>query len=164
MRTGGTLCVCVCPTSVCLSLSLILILSHHLFPSPKHPPTDRLRQDSPEAFAVRLIRQGHPTVGITGLSAIPHALKSSTRVEQVCGYLGASRLVLWPRFQVDVARVLEGRAPEVIELWQPLTEDMRLVQQGIGPCGVGWAVAVVSLRLSSDNLLTPPQSRRWSCV
>ena len=91
----------------------------------------RLQDVSPEAFAVRLIREGNASTHICGLSATPRSLKNTSRVEQVAGLLGAPRLVLWPRFQVDVARVLDARPPQVVELQQPLTAAMLAVQRGI---------------------------------
>lgn len=91
----------------------------------------RLRDESPEAFAVQLIQRGNPAAHVCGLSAVPQALRSGARVEQVMALLRASSLSLWPRFHEEISCILDALAPEVIELQQPMTRGMAAVHSGL---------------------------------
>jgi DNA excision repair protein ERCC-4 len=45
--------------------------------------------------------------------------------------LYVKKLYLWPRFQLTVSEALDKFQPEVIELTQPLTENMKAIQGAV---------------------------------
>ena len=53
------------------------------------------------------------------------------KVENILKRLHIKKLYLWPRFQALVSQVLDSSSPEVIELSQPLTKNMKSIQNAL---------------------------------
>lgn len=93
----------------------------------------RVTDTSGESFAVRLLRGGgNSTAFVRAFSDRPGALcRGFSGVERVLKALLLRHLYLWPRFHLSVADCLNARPPEVLELRQPLSANLRVCQEAI---------------------------------
>lgn len=93
---------------------------------------EKLTETCTEAFILKLIRQTNKECFIKGFSEYPEAFsKGFAKVERVMKILFVRRLFLWPRFRDLVEKDLEAHRPDVVELHQPLTPSMEVIQSCI---------------------------------
>lgn len=91
--------------------------------------------DSSEAFILRVYRQQNKLGFIKALSDRPDLFVGGfSPLERTMKLLFVRTVFLWPRFQVEVAQCLEAHPIKVIELHQPLTKKMQLIQASIMDC------------------------------
>ncbi|RDA90649.1 hypothetical protein CP533_6819 [Ophiocordyceps camponoti-saundersi (nom. inval.)] len=97
---------------------------------------DRVVATSTEAFIIRLYRQKNKVGFLKALSDNPEPLATGfSPLARTMRNLFVSKASLWPRFQVAVARSLEGKKKaEVIELEVPMTDSIRDMQNAILEC------------------------------
>ncbi|KAJ8916739.1 hypothetical protein NQ315_013944 [Exocentrus adspersus] len=92
----------------------------------------RIFESCQEAFVLRLYRQSNKTGFIKAFS---NSAQSFTigfgHVERVMRALFVKELYIWPRFQSMVIESLKKRAPNVIELHIPISENMKKIQMHI---------------------------------
>ncbi|CAH8434069.1 unnamed protein product [Dicrocoelium dendriticum] len=80
-------------------------------------------------FAIRLLRERNPSIFIKALSDNAISLTSGyNHAERIMLQAGISKLVLWPRFNVQVISCLADTQPQVEEVRVKLTENMRICQ------------------------------------
>lgn len=93
----------------------------------------RVTDTTGEAFAVRLLRgSGNSSAFVRAFSDRPGDFsRGFSAPERVLKALLVRHLYLWPRFHLTVCDTLNARPPEVVELRQPLTRSLRLVQEAI---------------------------------
>ena len=86
-----------------------------------------------EAFAVRLLRSGgNAAAFVRAFSDRPGELcRGFSAPEKVLKALMLRHMFLWPRFHMAVTNALAAHAPEVVELSQPLSASIRLIQEAI---------------------------------
>ena len=86
-----------------------------------------------EAFAVRLLRSGgNASAFVRAFSDRPGELcRGFSAPEKVLKALMLRHMFLWPRFHMTVTNALAAHAPEVVELSQPLSASIRLIQEAI---------------------------------
>ncbi|KAM7536855.1 hypothetical protein Aperf_G00000088066 [Anoplocephala perfoliata] len=83
-----------------------------------------LHESSQEAFMLRLLREKNPNIFIKAFTDNAVALMSGyDRVEHLMNQFGVSRLLLWPRFNIDVMNTLSESPIVVEELQVFLTAD-----------------------------------------
>lgn len=76
-----------------------------------------LRESSQEAFMLRLLREKNPNVFIKAFTDNAIALMTGyNRVEHLMNQFGVSKLLLWPRFNIDVMNTLTDSPINVEEL------------------------------------------------
>ncbi|CAL8085597.1 unnamed protein product [Calicophoron daubneyi] len=91
-----------------------------------------LQEASQENFAVRLLRERNPSIFIKAMSDNVISLTSGyNHAERLMIQLGIPKLVLWPRFNVQVVSCFEDTQPRVEELRVELTENMICCQSCI---------------------------------
>lgn len=92
-----------------------------------------MKDTSGESFAVRLLRGGGNSAAfVRAFSDRPGALcHGFSGVEKVLKALLLRHLYLWPRFHLSVCDSLNSRPPEVVELRQPLSANLRVCQEAI---------------------------------
>ncbi|RDA83117.1 hypothetical protein CP532_4439 [Ophiocordyceps camponoti-leonardi (nom. inval.)] len=97
---------------------------------------ERVVATSTEAFIIRLYRQKNKVGFLKALSDNPEPLATGfSPLARTMRNLFVSKASLWPRFQVAVARSLEGKKKaEVIELEVPMTDSIRDMQNAILEC------------------------------
>ncbi|RCI14127.1 hypothetical protein L249_8272 [Ophiocordyceps polyrhachis-furcata BCC 54312] len=97
---------------------------------------DRVVATSTEAFIIRLYRQKNKAGFLKALSDNPEPMATGfSPLARTMRNLFVSKASLWPRFQVAVARSLEGKKKaEVIELEVPMTDSIRDMQNAILEC------------------------------
>lgn len=92
----------------------------------------RISETSLESFIVRVYRDRNNVGFVKAFSDEPEALVSGFgKVERLMKALYVKKLYLWPRFQLAVTEALDKQQPEVIELTQPLTENMKAIQGAV---------------------------------
>jgi DNA excision repair protein ERCC-4 len=91
---------------------------------------------SVEAFILRKYRQENKKGFLKAFSDVPEAFTSGfAPLSTMLKNLFLRKAALYPRFQVDVARSLEGRKrTEVIELDVSMTESMKVIQNSVMEC------------------------------
>jgi DNA excision repair protein ERCC-4 len=97
---------------------------------------ERVTATSIEAFCVRIYRQHNKEGFLKAFSDEPERFVSGfAPLSTMLRNLFLRKPVLYPRFQVDVVKSLEGkRKAEVIELEVPMTEHMSTIQAAIMEC------------------------------
>ena len=92
----------------------------------------RISEISIESFIIRVYRQKNRTGFIKAFTDEPDQLSVGiAKTEKLLKMLYLRRLYLWPRFKLDVSRVLSISPPVVIELSQPLSPLMLSIQSAI---------------------------------
>ena len=92
----------------------------------------RATEVSGEGFVVRLFREGNRSGYVRAISDRPGDLtRGFSSVERCMKALMLTRVHLWPRFHLRVKEDLDATPPEVIELRQPLSENVLMIQQAI---------------------------------
>ncbi|KAJ8040533.1 DNA repair endonuclease XPF [Holothuria leucospilota] len=85
-----------------------------------------------EAFILRLYRQKNKTGFIKAFSDYPHSFSAGfCQLERVMKNLFVRKLLLWPRFHVNISATMEKHKPEVVELELKMTPAMQAIQLGI---------------------------------
>lgn len=86
-----------------------------------------------EAFAVRLLRSGgNAAAFVRAFSDRPGELcRGFSTPEKVLKALLLRHMFLWPRFHMAVTSAFAAHAPEVVEITQPLSTSIRLIQESI---------------------------------
>ncbi|PFH57885.1 hypothetical protein XA68_14456 [Ophiocordyceps unilateralis] len=112
---------------------------------------ERVVATSTEAFILRLYRQRNKVGFLKALSDNPEPLASGfSPLARTMRNLFVTKASLWPRFQVAVARSLEGKnKAEVIELEVPMTDSIRDIQNAILECV---EVSIQELKKGSTGL------------
>ncbi|VDO13523.1 unnamed protein product [Rodentolepis nana] len=83
-----------------------------------------LHESSQEAFMLRLLREKNPSVFIKAFTDNAIALMTGyNRVEHLMNQFGVSKLLLWPRFNIDVMNTLTDSPINVEELQVFLTAE-----------------------------------------
>jgi len=92
----------------------------------------RTTETSGEGFVVRLFREGNRTGYVRAISDHPGQLtRGFNSVERCLKALMLTRIHLWPRFHLRVKEDLDATPPEVVELRQPLSENVLKIQEAI---------------------------------
>jgi DNA excision repair protein ERCC-4 len=92
----------------------------------------RTNETSGEGFVVRLFREGNRKGYVRAISDRPGDLtRGFNSVERCLKALMLTRVHLWPRFHLRVKDDLDARPPEVIELRQPMSENVLKIQEAI---------------------------------
>lgn len=92
----------------------------------------RTTETSGEGFVVRLFREGNRNGYVRAISDRPGNLtRGFNSVERCMKALMLTRIHLWPRFHLRVKEDLDASPPEVVELRQPLCENVLKIQQAI---------------------------------
>jgi len=92
----------------------------------------RTHETSGEGFVVRLFREGNRHGFVRAISDRPGELtKGFNSIERCLKALMLTTINLWPRFHLRVKEDLDARPPEVIELRQPLSENVLKIQEAI---------------------------------
>lgn len=91
---------------------------------------------SVEAFIIRIFRQKNKDGFLKAFSDNPEAFTTGfAPLATMMRNLFLKKPALYPRFQVDIAKSLEGRRKaEVIELEVPMTESMQTIQNAVMEC------------------------------
>ncbi|KAI0216570.1 DNA repair protein RAD16 [Massospora cicadina] len=90
---------------------------------------------STEAFILRIFRQQNRSGFIKAFSDRPDLFVAGfAPLERTLKLLYLRNAYLWPRFQVDVAKSLDAAPIHVVELHQPLTKKMQLIQASVMDC------------------------------
>ena len=93
---------------------------------------DRVSESSVESFIVRVYRQFNQKGFVKAFSDDAESLQYGfSKVERILKLLYMKKLYIWPRFQALVMNVLSENQPNVIELTQPLSNNMKSVQSAI---------------------------------
>ncbi|CAH8872393.1 unnamed protein product [Trichobilharzia szidati] len=88
-----------------------------------------LHEACQDSFAIRLLRERNPQLFIKAFSDNALSLTSGyNHAERVMTQLGICKLVLWPRFNVQVVSCLDESQPEVEEIRVRLTPEMIICQ------------------------------------
>ena len=97
---------------------------------------ERVVATSVEAFIMRTYRQKNKDGFLKAFSDNPEAFTSGfAPLATMMRNLFLRKPALYPRFQVDIAKSLEGRRKaEVIELEVPMTESMQTIQNAVMEC------------------------------
>ncbi|CAH8609198.1 unnamed protein product [Heterobilharzia americana] len=91
-----------------------------------------LHEACQDSFAIRLLRERNPQLFIKAFSDSALSLTSGyNHAERVMMQLGISKLVLWPRFNMQVVSCLNESQPEVEEIRVKLTSEMVICQSCI---------------------------------
>ncbi|KAH9281462.1 DNA repair endonuclease XPF [Echinococcus granulosus] len=89
-----------------------------------------LHESSQESFMLRLLRERNPQIFIKAFTDNAIALMSGyNRVEHLMSQFGVSRLLLWPRFNLDVVNTLSKCPLNVEEVQVFLTEESSTCQR-----------------------------------
>jgi len=92
----------------------------------------RTTETSGEGFVVRLFREGNRNGYVRAISDRPGNLtRGFNSVERCMKALMLTRIHLWPRFHLRVKEDLDASPPEVVELRQPLCENVLKIQEAI---------------------------------
>ncbi len=92
----------------------------------------RTTETSGEGFVVRLFREGNRKGYVRAISDRPGDLtRGFNSVERCLKALMLTRIHLWPRFHLRVKEDLDATPPEVVELRQPLSENVLKIQEAI---------------------------------
>lgn len=117
-----------------------------MFNPPTAASTSQAAASSAPAFFIKAF-SNNPVALSTGFNRLGKVLKA----------LHLRRVYLWPRFHLSVSKVLSAAAPEVIELFQPLTPDMVAVQGAIvSAMDAALEVCLSSTTLRRDEIACPP--------
>lgn len=113
---------------------------------------DRVVATSLEAFILRVYRQKNKDGFLKAFSDNPDPFTVGfSPLTTMLGNMFLRKVSLWPRFQVNVAKSLEGKKKaEVIELEVPMTESMTHIQQAIMECV---EVSISELKKNNSGLL-----------
>lgn len=97
---------------------------------------ERVVATSLEAFILRIYRQRNKTGFLKAFSDVPEPFTMGfAPLSAMMKNMFLRKPSLWPRFQVTVAKSLEGKKKaEVIELEVPMTRNMREIQQAVLEC------------------------------
>ena len=80
----------------------------------------RALENSPETFAVRVLRDANPRASVKATSEDADAcIRGFAKLTKIATNLDLERVGLWPRFQVHVAAELEKNPPHVLQLKLP---------------------------------------------
>ncbi|KAJ9052145.1 DNA repair protein RAD16, variant 5 [Entomophthora muscae] len=91
--------------------------------------------NSTEAFILRIFRLQNKSGFIKAFSDRPDLFMAGfAPLERTLKLLYLRTTHLWPRFQVDVAENLDSTPIHVVEIHQPLTKKMQLIQASIMDC------------------------------
>lgn len=92
----------------------------------------RISETSIESFILRVFREKNVKGFIKAFTEDPESLVGGfCKVERLMKALYLKKLYLYPRFQKNIATILDSMQPEVIELAQPITENMRGIQSAV---------------------------------
>ncbi|KAL7058035.1 hypothetical protein AAHC03_017028 [Spirometra sp. Aus1] len=85
----------------------------------------RLHEASQESFMVRLLREKNPDIFVMAFTDNPVALMSGyNRVEFMMNQFSMPKLLLWPRFNIEIVKCLSCCPPKVEEIQVFLTPGM----------------------------------------
>lgn len=98
--------------------------------------SDRIVATSLEAFILRVYRQRNKVGFLKAFSDNPEPFATGfTPLSTMMRNVFLRKVSLWPRFQVTIAKSLEGKKKaEVIELEVPMSDSMRDIQNAIMEC------------------------------
>ena len=92
----------------------------------------RTHDSSGEGFVVRLFREGNRRGFVRAITDRPGDLtKGFNSVERCLKALMVTTIHLWPRFHLRVKEDLDVAPPDVVELRQPLSENVLKIQEAI---------------------------------
>ena len=93
----------------------------------------RVSESSLESFVIRLFREENKEGFVKAFSENAEAIVNLgfAGLEKCLRNLFLKQVFFWPRFQVDLAKELDGASAEVIELRVPLTRKMKEIQFSI---------------------------------
>jgi DNA excision repair protein ERCC-4 len=88
-----------------------------------------------EAFVVRLFREKNDAGFLKAFSDEPeHITSGMSPLKNIMQALQLRSVHIYPRFHEDVKQSLERRRADVVELFQPLTENMADIHTAIVQC------------------------------
>mmetsp|Transcript_2511 Transcript_2511/g.3624 ORF Transcript_2511/g.3624 Transcript_2511/m.3624 type:complete len:1030 (-) Transcript_2511:85-3174(-) len=92
----------------------------------------RVKESTTEAFIIQVFRSKSNGF-IKAISDDARSfVKGFTKIEKAMQALRVTKLILYPRFHVQVNKDLEKNSPEIIELYPTLTDDMKSIQKALG--------------------------------
>jgi len=92
----------------------------------------RLTETSLESFILRVYRERQRVGFVKAFSEDPEGLTGTfAKVDRTMKLLWIQKLYLWPRFHEAIVRPLDASQPEVIEILQPLSSNMKTMQSAI---------------------------------
>jgi DNA excision repair protein ERCC-4 len=96
-------------------------------------PFNRIAEHSIESFVIKIYRENNPKGFIKAFSEEPELLTLSfSKVEKLLKTLYLTKLYLWPRFRLEIAKALESSIqPDVNEFSLSLTQNMKTIQNSI---------------------------------
>ncbi|SAM07091.1 hypothetical protein [Absidia glauca] len=113
----------------------------------------RVRANSMEELILQIYREENEEGFIKAFSDQPHAFTTGfAPLQNKLKTLQLRSVQLWPRFQVMVSNDLTHDNEEVIELRQPMTEDMEKIQQGLIEC---MEATLAEVRKSNQRVNVP---------
>ncbi|CAG8531507.1 8007_t:CDS:10 [Paraglomus occultum] len=96
---------------------------------------ERVTETSTEAFILRIFRQENENGFIKAFSDSPEAFVTGfSPLQTTMQCLQLRTVFIWPRFHVTVRESLESRKADVVELLQPLSDNMSHIQSAIVEC------------------------------
>ncbi|CAG8504551.1 10589_t:CDS:10 [Paraglomus brasilianum] len=96
---------------------------------------ERVTETSTEAFILRIFRQENENGFIKAFSDSPEAFVTGfSPLQTTMQCLQLRTVFIWPRFHVTVRESLESRKADVVELLQPLSDNMTHIQSAIVEC------------------------------
>lgn len=111
----------------------------------------RVIATSLEAFILRIYRQKNKTGFLKAFTENPEPFTGGfAPLATMMRNLFLRKTLLWPRFHVTVAKSLEGKKAEVIELEVAMTESMREIQTAVLEC---IEVSISELRKANSQYL-----------
>src|SRR6478609_8077451 len=107
------------------------VMSHALFTL----FADRVRPNSMEELILRIYREHNQEGFIKAFSDRPEAFVTGfAPLQNTMKSLFLRKVHLWPRFQITVTEDLAKTNDNVIELRQPMSESMDIIQQSLVQC------------------------------
>lgn len=93
----------------------------------------KISESSQEHFILRLYRDVNKTGFVKAISDSPEILAHGGfgNLERVLRNLFLKNIFLWPRFRLSVKEKLASHAPDLVELSEPLTDQMYRIQDSI---------------------------------
>ncbi|OZJ03595.1 hypothetical protein BZG36_03031 [Bifiguratus adelaidae] len=131
-RAGGVMSV----TSRILAVDMLLKrIPIHLITGILVMNAHRVSETSMEAFILRLYREGNTEGFIKAFSDAPESFVTGfAPLQNTLKNLMLRKVHLWPRFHLTVSHTLEVYKADVIELRQPLSDNMESIQHAIIEC------------------------------
>jgi DNA excision repair protein ERCC-4 len=92
----------------------------------------RLTETCSEAFILRLFRLKNQKGFVKGFSEEPNDfIRGFSHVESTLKLLFVDKLLLWPRFHVDVANDLDTKMPDALDVYAEMSDEQKRIEKAI---------------------------------